>query len=364
MISDELKAEIDQLLMEVADGPPFKRAKALAMVAETYLKSGDWGESIENGRRAAAILREHCTDESEWLYSVMNNIASGHLGLDQYDEAEKIYRDLLASSDSVLKGRKQSIAATHHQLGAIYYKRKDYPRAKEALLVALEIKREVFGASHPQVGMTLHNLAFVLAELGERDAARTTKEEAARMLAPSTVQESMRQPVRASIRLRCLDPGQAVRAIVGPFLIEAQELGVAVDRVATVGEAEIYDELILPPIVTLYIRRSELVDTTLALRDLAVSFGRMIDRFKDANVIGYGDGELFQPTGEAGVFVQWTESVVVRYYFSPDGYESAAFLAIPGTFDAFAPRVQERRRSLDNVVLRREGKWQWFDPPN
>jgi tetratricopeptide (TPR) repeat protein len=89
----------------------------------------------------------------------MNNVASGYLGMKRYAEAETAYVAILKLADGVLKARRESIAATYNNLGILYYKTKKFSKSEEMLLTALSMKKQVWGPSHNDVGLTLRNLS-------------------------------------------------------------------------------------------------------------------------------------------------------------------------------------------------------------
>src|SRR5262249_21304209 len=159
-----------------------------------------------------------------------------------YDQAERIFLECLSLSDTVLKARKESIAATHHQLGALYFQRGDYLRAEKSLSLALTLKKQLYGEEHPQVGVTLNNLAALYTLLGHPNAPAMA-EQAQRRLAPAaTTPRPTTARVARSVSLRCLDPGSRAAVLLGPLVEEIGRAGFNVERVSTVVERDIYDE--------------------------------------------------------------------------------------------------------------------------
>src|SRR4029077_19389049 len=138
----------------------------------SYAACGRHRDGLALTEEAIAILGAHFPERTADMYAAMNNLASAYLALEQYDNAEKLFRDSLALSDTVLKARKESIAESHHQLGALYFQKGDYLSAEKSLSLALTLKKQLFGESHPQIGMTLNNLAAVYTVLGHPDAPR------------------------------------------------------------------------------------------------------------------------------------------------------------------------------------------------
>jgi len=341
--------------------PSVDRLATLDALATTYAVCGRHREGLTLIEEAIAILQKHFPERTEELYSAMNNLASTHLGIGQYDEAEKIFLECLSLSDTVLKARKESIAGTHHQLGALYFQRGDYLRAEKSLSLALTLKKQLYGDEHPQVGMTLNNLAALYTLLGHPSAS-VMAEQAQRMLAPqaTTTPRPTAPRVMRGVSLRCLDPGSRAAVLLGPLIEEIGRAGFTVERVATVVERDIYDEGILPPIVTVYFHQADLTGGA-DLKPVAESLAAALARFRSAGITGLGGGQ-HKPTNDAGIFVSWDDDTTVRYYFMGDGYTPAAFATIPATFANVAPRIQRNGHSLSNIVIWKDEHWQWLQP--
>jgi len=340
--------------------PSVERLAALDALATTYAACGRHHDGLALIEEAIAILQTYFPERTEDLYSAMNNLASTHLGIGQYDEAERIFLECLSLSDTVLKARKESIAATHHQLGALYFQRGDYLRAEKSLSLALTLKKQLFGDDHPQVGMTLNNLAALYTLLGHPSAS-VMAEQAQRMLAPppTTPRPTAARAAR-TVSLRCLDPGSRGAVLLGPFVEEIGRSGFTVGRVSTVVERDIYDEGILPPIVTVYFHQADLIGPA-DLKPVAASLAATLARFRSAGITGLGGGQQ-KPTNDAGIFVSWDDETTVRYYFMGDGYTPAAFATIPQTFANVTPRIQRNGHSLSNIVIWKDEHWHWLQP--
>ena len=342
--------------------PSVERLATLDALATSYAACGRHREGLALTEEAIAILEAHFPERSADMYAAMNNLGSAYLALEQYDNAEKIFRNSLALSDTVLKARKESIAATHHQLGALYFQKGDYLSAEKSLSLALTLKKQLFGESHPQVGMTLNNLAAVYTVLGHPDAGRMV-EEARRMLetpAPPPPQPVAAREVRVA-SLRCLDPGGRAAELVGPLLDDLGRCGFTVERVFPVSEQDLYDEGIVPPIVTLYVRQADLAAAA-TLAPVAQSLVATLARLREAGVASSAGGAGHKPTNDAGVFVRWNDEAIVRYYFLAETYTPAGLAAIPATFANVAPRIQRPGHALSNIVVWTDNQWLWQQP--
>ena len=349
------------ILRATESQPSVERLATLDALATSYTACGRHRDSLALTDEAISILEEHFPERTADLFSAMGSLASGYQVLEEYDKAETIFSDILSLSDTVLKARPESIAATHHQLGSLYFQRGDYLNAEKSLSLALTLKKQLFGDAHPQVGMTLNNLAAVYTVLGHPNAARMA-DQARRMLeTPAPPSRATAKPAVRVVSLRCLDPGGRAAELVGPFLEDLGRSGFIVERVFTPAEGDIFEEGIVPPIVTVYFRQIDLADAA-TLAPVAESVAATVDRFRAAGIAGYGGGACHKATNDVGVFVQWNEDATVRYYFLGESYTPSAFAAIPLTFANVAPRIQPTGHCLRNIVLWTDDHWQWLQP--
>ena len=349
------------ILRATESRPSGERLATLDALATTYSTCGRHRDSLALTSEAIAILEAHFPERTADLFSAKGNLASGYLVLQEFDKAEKLFQELLSLSDPALKVRPESIAATHHQLGSLYFQRGDYLSAEKSLSLALALKKQLFGDTHPQVGMTLNNLAAVYTVLGHPSAARMADEARRLLETPAPPSHASARSAARVVSLRCLDPGGRAAELLGPFLEDLGRSGYLVERVFTPGEADLYEEGILPPIVTVYFRQGDLADPA-TLAPVAQSLAATVNRFRAAGVSGYGGGAGHKATNDAGVFVQWNEDATVRYYFLGESYAPPAFAAIPLTFANVAPRIQRTGHCLRNIVLWTDDHWQWLQP--
>ena len=349
------------ILKATESQPSVERLATLDALATTYAACGRHRESLAITDQAISILEAHFPERTADLFSAMGNLASGYQALEEYDKAEKIFQYILSQSDTALKARPESIAATHHQLGSLHFQRGDYLNAEKSLSLALTLKKQLFGDAHPQVGMTLNNLAAVYTVLGHPNAARMADEARRLLETPAPPSRATAKHAARAVSLRCLDPGSRAAELLGPFLEDIGRSGFLVERVFTPGEGDLYEEGILPPIVTAYFRQVDLADAT-TLAPVAESMAATVGRFRAAGIGGYGGGVHHKPSNDAGVFVQWNEDATVRYYFLGESYTPSAFASIPLTFANVAPRIQRTGHCLRNIVLWTDDHWQWLAP--
>jgi tetratricopeptide (TPR) repeat protein len=162
--------------------PSSARVETLAHLATVLGVVGRYADGIAATIEAIDIVKAHHPREQAALYSLLNMLAGQSMGLKHYAEAERAWLDMLALAAGGLAARKESIAATHNNLGTLYLTLKDYDRAEKSLRLSVAMKQEVFGLTHPQVGLALYNLAQVHAGRGQAEEAARVEAEAVKLL--------------------------------------------------------------------------------------------------------------------------------------------------------------------------------------
>jgi tetratricopeptide (TPR) repeat protein len=143
---------------------------------------GKHQEAMAPLNEMVAILKKHFPTEQAALYSALNNLAGCARCLGRDAEAEQSWLEILQLAESGFAARRESVAATYHQLASLYVTTKDYKRAEDAFSRALSLKRQIFGDGHPEVGLTLYNLAYLYEQLGQAEKGAATRAEAIRLL--------------------------------------------------------------------------------------------------------------------------------------------------------------------------------------
>jgi CHAT domain-containing protein/tetratricopeptide (TPR) repeat protein len=164
-------------------------------------------------QRVLGIVESHSPPHPK-LTSYRNNLAMVYAGLGRYAEAEALYlRVLQAEKDHAL---------THHNLGDLYRVTRDFPKAEQQLLSALELLKRGLVPNHPSIGITLEQLATARKEWtksvlgsGQHDQAASlaqhTEEVEEEWLANALTWTSEAQRLRLRKRLR----GPSLLATVG-----------------------------------------------------------------------------------------------------------------------------------------------------
>jgi hypothetical protein len=88
------------------------------------------------------------------------------------------------------------VLTNQHNLAAVLAGSGDPAGAEELCRRVLDGKRRTFGSEHPEIGLTLNNLAALAAARGDRTHAVALAEEAHRILAPRVAAD---HPVLVSV---------------------------------------------------------------------------------------------------------------------------------------------------------------------
>lgn len=118
-------------------------------------------------------------------------------------EAERLYRSVLATlaATAALSGpeKRYELAVNYHNLAALLADRQ--PReARQLYRRALKLRERLLGKRHPEVGMTLHNLAVLCEKLGSRRHADPLHRRAAAIFRALPARHPLRLRVTRRVR--------------------------------------------------------------------------------------------------------------------------------------------------------------------
>lgn len=151
---------------EGADG--HHRAVVWSNLAAVYKRQQRFDEAA-GALEHVVEFRRAALGESHPLVAVaLNNLGELRRIQGQTSAAAKLFERsaaLLSNSDSVDR------AAVLNNLGAIRIEQGRYTEARRVLDTALALKESLLGAKHPQVAVTLNNIANVLQETGDSSGA-------------------------------------------------------------------------------------------------------------------------------------------------------------------------------------------------
>jgi tetratricopeptide (TPR) repeat protein len=121
-------------------------------------------------RRGVVIRGDRDEDEAD-LAADLAALAAIVEAQGRFDEAESLFREALAILERAPERRDLEIAVALAGLGTLHARCESFDLALMPLARAVSIKRRVLNASHPDLALTLNNLAFVRERLGDTDVA-------------------------------------------------------------------------------------------------------------------------------------------------------------------------------------------------
>lgn len=290
------------------------------------------------------LLKEFFPDRHEEIYTSLNNLATAYMGMEDYAEAEQAYQDLLEYARTQAGGKPESIAATYHNLGMLYFKTDRPAEAEAAWNQALRLKRSLFGDNHAQVGMTLHCIAMLYKDSDPERHQNLLADAIAKMgYDPNATRQSplsqaghrqatAKAPADNYVAVRCIALDAAAQQILAEFFHSMRVVGMVFhNAVRSVQTAEIYEEGVLPPIVTFYGSAAVFQNCQSAMSQMHRALATLLQQFKKARRNGYETSSGFTTTNDVGFFVQFGDKTV-RYYIRPDQLCREALVTLPKTF--------------------------------
>ena len=115
--------------------------------------------------------------------NLRNNLGMLYKEIGNFDLGEENYVKALETFERLHGRENDDVAAVYNNLGGLYYASGYSAQAREMHSQALEIRQKICeNPEHPDLGQSLSNLATVLHELGEDEAAARNYESALRIL--------------------------------------------------------------------------------------------------------------------------------------------------------------------------------------
>ncbi|MEM7165686.1 MAG: serine/threonine-protein kinase [Planctomycetota bacterium] len=158
------------------------RAECLGNLAWLLQTCGRYEESERLHREALKLCEEECDANSSddtivhdhpSIAMHKNRLASLFQNTGRYEEAETLYRDVLATRTKVLGERHPLVAVSLNNLAVLLRLRGDYDGGEALYRQALAIYETRLGEDHPKTAIALSNLALLLSrkkQLDESDA--------------------------------------------------------------------------------------------------------------------------------------------------------------------------------------------------
>lgn len=155
---------------------PEIQASMLHTIGEVYQSLGLYEAALPLLKSALEVRRRIYGPEAPEVADTLDELATVHFSRAENDAAEPLFREALRMRRSH-GARNEKVALSVNNLGALLAQKGDSSGSLALFREALEIRRAVLGNSHPDVGESLSNIAFVL-PLDQFDTKMKTYEEA------------------------------------------------------------------------------------------------------------------------------------------------------------------------------------------
>ncbi len=165
----------EERIAERTDLDPTVRARLLVTMSLARESLGDLASARELAKRAAELHEAAASPAEDRVYAqllIAKFLVGDGRGLEALPIVERAAALAEASSDVTLKTRGKVTLL----LGNCYYSTGDEARAKAAYLKHIEIEKQI--GSPSRIGAALNNLGAVLANMGDKAAARASYREA------------------------------------------------------------------------------------------------------------------------------------------------------------------------------------------
>lgn len=129
-----------------------------ATVVRLY-NEGKYGDALNPARRALEIRERVLGPENELVTDALGNLASVHLALNNFKEAEPLYQRLLAPYEKRYGAESLKVARLLDVLGLLRYVKGDKGKAEDYYLRSLAIKEKLYGRESNELSSTLYRLA-------------------------------------------------------------------------------------------------------------------------------------------------------------------------------------------------------------
>jgi tetratricopeptide (TPR) repeat protein len=158
-------------------------ARTLQDLAKVMDDRGDLKGAIPVMRQALAMQRRlNGSQPDPGLAEAINDTGQLLYEAGDYDAAAKLYVEAIAVKHRLLGEKHPEIAITLGNLARALQNKGDLPGAEARFREALAMLRETLGELHPDVAMELNNLAFVQYDRGDRRTALATERQALDLL--------------------------------------------------------------------------------------------------------------------------------------------------------------------------------------
>ncbi|KAM0520541.1 hypothetical protein ACHAPE_002935 [Trichoderma viride] len=139
----------------------------------------DWVQYLPHALTALKF-GEYSTDITAYS-NLLFKVASSNFHLGKYQDAERLYNQVLKMQTKVLDAEHPDTLMSIHGLANMLHKQKKNNEAKAIDQQVLELRTKVLGAEHPDTLQSINNLASVLGERGEHIEAEAFHRQALKL---------------------------------------------------------------------------------------------------------------------------------------------------------------------------------------
>jgi tetratricopeptide (TPR) repeat protein len=156
--AERLYEEALRLRKALGKDGEFEVAETLGGLALVYDKTGNYTKAEQLYKRTLGIYRLSEQHQAQYA-ACKHNLASLYFAKGLYKMAEKYYQMALDTRKRLLGAKHPDVAQSLNNLAAVYYARGDYTTAAPLWQQALDIYRDAFGEEHVYYAAVLGNLA-------------------------------------------------------------------------------------------------------------------------------------------------------------------------------------------------------------
>jgi tetratricopeptide (TPR) repeat protein len=147
--------------------------------AGLYLETrGDRASALILAQNCVALARLRSAEEPLLVAATLSNLGAHYTNLNRLDEAEKVYREALDIEETQLDPYGERFVALLSGLAQVHWKRKEFGKAEQLILRAVELTRFKFGSDSGEYGHMLSNLGALYGDWAEVPNQETRRAEA------------------------------------------------------------------------------------------------------------------------------------------------------------------------------------------
>jgi CHAT domain-containing protein/tetratricopeptide (TPR) repeat protein len=153
-------------------------AAALRTLASAHLRLDRYTDAEEVFKHALAIEEKIASKNQSSLATTLNDLALVYEAKGQYAQAENLYQRVLTIYANTKTENQPNAAITLGNLAVVYDRQGKYTEAEQLFRRALTISEKTLGMDHPDVARTVYKLAVVCEHQGKFGEAKELNERA------------------------------------------------------------------------------------------------------------------------------------------------------------------------------------------